>query len=88
MNKQTHKTNKLLRHLQKDWKYMLMLLLIFASTLSIGYYIGHNQAKSEYEPRIAGLHKQLRRTQYQLKKATNQNIEQTQKIAELTGNGG
>lgn len=37
---------------------------------------------------IDGLHKQLTRTQYQLKKAKKQNVEQTQKIAELTGNGG
>lgn len=88
MNKQTHKINKLSKHFQEDWKYMLMLLLIFASTLSIGYYIGNNQAKSEYEQRISGLHKQLGRTQKQLKKATDQNIEQTQKIAELSGNGG
>lgn len=37
---------------------------------------------------IDGLHNQLRRTQYQLKKAREQNVEQTQKIAELTENGG
>ncbi|MCK1215647.1 hypothetical protein [Streptococcus uberis] len=37
---------------------------------------------------IDGLHKQLQRTQYQLKRAKKQNVEQTQKIAELTGNGG
>nr|WP_326830518.1 hypothetical protein [Streptococcus uberis] len=37
---------------------------------------------------IDGLHKQLKRTQYQLKRAKKQNVEQTQKIAELTGNGG
>lgn len=37
---------------------------------------------------IDGLHKQLTRTQYQLKKAKKQNVEQTQKIAELTRNGG
>lgn len=37
---------------------------------------------------IDGLHNQLTRTQYQLKRAKKQNVEQTQKIAELTGNGG
>ncbi|WP_238990553.1 hypothetical protein [Streptococcus uberis] len=88
MYKLSYKMNRLSKCFQEDWKYMLMLLLIFALTLSIGYYIGNNQAKSEYEPRISGLHKQLKRTQHQLKKATDQNIEQTQKIAELTGNGG
>lgn len=88
MNKISYKINRLTKSLQEDWKYMLMLLLIFASTLSIGYYIGHNQAKNEYEPRISGLHKQLSRTQRQLKKSREQNVEQTQKIAELSGNGG
>lgn len=37
---------------------------------------------------IDGLHNQLTRTQYQLKRAKKQNVEQTQKIAELSGNGG
>lgn len=37
---------------------------------------------------IDGLHQQLRRTQYQLKRAREQNVEQTQKISNLTGNGG
>lgn len=37
---------------------------------------------------IDGLHKQLTRTQYQLKKAREQNVKQTQKIVGLTGNGG
>lgn len=37
---------------------------------------------------LDGLHKQLTRTQYQLKKAKEQNVEQTARIAELTRNGG
>lgn len=37
---------------------------------------------------IDGLHNQLTRTQYQLKKAKEQNVEQTARIAELTNNGG
>lgn len=37
---------------------------------------------------IDGLHKQLTRTQYQLKRAKKQNAEQTARIAELTRNGG
>lgn len=40
------------------------------------------------DKQITGLHKQLTRTQYQLKRAKKQNVEQTQKIAEITGNGG
>lgn len=37
---------------------------------------------------IDALHKQLRRTQYQLKRSREQNVEQTARIAELSGNGG
>lgn len=37
---------------------------------------------------IDALHKQLTRTQYQLKRSREQNVEQTNKIADLTGNGG
>lgn len=37
---------------------------------------------------IYALHNQLTRTQYQLKRSREQNVEQTQKIADLTGNGG
>ncbi|MCK1226252.1 hypothetical protein [Streptococcus uberis] len=49
------------------------------------------QLKSELKVKnkqIDGLHKQLTRTQYQLKRSREQNVEQTQKISELTGNGG
>lgn len=65
----------------KSWT---MLILILIGAFETGYLV----AEIKYEPRIAGLHKQLTRTQYQLKKAREQNVEQTQKIAELTGNGG
>lgn len=47
-----------------------------------------NKENVQLKQRNDGLHKQLTRTQYQLKKAREQNVEQTQKIAELTGNGG
>ncbi|MCR4256899.1 hypothetical protein VMHJH2_00030 [Streptococcus uberis] len=47
-----------------------------------------NNENVQLKQRNDGLHKQLTRTQYQLKKAREQNVEQTQKIAELTGNGG
>lgn len=47
-----------------------------------------NKENVQLKQRNDGLHNQLRRTQYQLKKAREQNVEQTQKIAELTGNGG
>lgn len=47
-----------------------------------------NKENVQLKQRNDGLHKQLTRTQYQLKRAKKQNVEQTQKIAELTGNGG
>lgn len=66
------------------WKAWMMLMLMLIGAFETGYLV----AEIKYEPRIAGLHNQLQRTQYQLKKAREQNVEQTQKIAELTGNGG
>lgn len=47
-----------------------------------------NKENVQLKQRNDALHHQLRRTQYQLKKAKKQNVEQTQKIAELTRNGG
>lgn len=47
-----------------------------------------NKENVQLKQRNDALHKQLTRTQYQLKKAREQNVEQTQKIAELTKNGG
>lgn len=47
-----------------------------------------NKENVQLKQRNDALHKQLTRTQYQLKKAKKQNVEQTQKIAEWTGNGG
>lgn len=85
------------RHIEKleNW----VLVLIFIASISIGSVVAVNdhykpqltELKSELKVKnkqIDGLHKQLRRTQYQLKKAREQNVEQTQKIAELSGNGG
>lgn len=85
------------RHIEKleNW----VLVLIFIASISIGSVVAVNdhyksqltELKSELKTKnkqIDGLHKQLTRTQYQLKKAKKQNVEQTQKIAELTGNGG
>lgn len=65
----------------KSW---MMLILILIGAFEVGYLV----AEIKYEPRIAGLHKQLTRTQYQLKRSREQNVEQTARIAELTGNGG
>lgn len=66
------------------WKAWIMLILMLIGAFETGYLV----AEIKYEPRIAGLHKQLQRTQYQLKRAKKQNVEQTARIAELTGNVG
>lgn len=66
----------------------VVIAVIGLSIASLSYFCGFNEAEKQYKPRIDGLHKQLTRTQYQLKKAREQNVEQTQKIAELTRNGG
>lgn len=66
------------------WKAWMMLILMLIGAFETGYLV----AEIKYEPRIAGLHQQLRRTQYQLKKAKEQNVEQTARIADLTNNGG
>lgn len=47
-----------------------------------------NKENVQLKQRNDALHQQLTRTQYQLKKAREQNVEQTQKIAYLTNNGG
>nr|WP_203265701.1 hypothetical protein [Streptococcus uberis] len=76
-----------------------MLVLTLIAIISVGSVVAVNDhyqyqithIKSELKVKnkqIDGLHKQLRRTQYQLKRSREQNVEQTQKIAALTKNGG
>ncbi|HER9585975.1 TPA: hypothetical protein VM496_001359 [Streptococcus pyogenes] len=60
---------------------LTVMLLIVVSGLGISL-------KSYYEPQITGLTQQLKRTQYQLKRASEDRVRQTKRIAELTGNGG
>lgn len=86
-------------HYEYNGIEMLILVLVL---LGAGGALGKTFSDVHYQHQIAhikselktknkqidGLHKQLTRTQYQLKKAKKQNVEQTQKIAELTGNGG
>lgn len=68
---------------RKDYTYFLMTVFWIAM-LFVSFHLG----KASMQQRNDGLHKQLTRTQYQLKKAKKQNVEQTARIAELTGNGG
>lgn len=65
-------------------RFIVPAVLCLIMVYSIGYLV----AELHYEARIVGLHKQLRRTQHQLKKSREQNVEQTRRIADLTGNGG
>lgn len=44
--------------------------------------------QNHYKPQIADLQSQLRRTQKQLNRASEQNQRQTKRIAKLTRNGG
>lgn len=85
------------RLIEKLNKWMLVLTLI--AIISIGSVVAVNDhyqyqithIKSELKVKnkqIDGLHKQLRRTQYQLKRSREQNVEQTARISELTNNGG
>ncbi len=59
----------------------MSIMLCLVSVLSIAL-------QKQYEPQITGFQSQLRRTQKQLKRASEQNQQQTKRIAELTGNGG
>lgn len=86
-------------HYEYNGIEMLILVLVL---LGGGGALGKTISDVHYQPQITdlkselkvknkqidGLHNQLTRTQYQLKKAREQNVEQTQKIAELTRNGG
>lgn len=76
---------------QKKQLYKGALLLIISYVVLAIFVIWNISLVNQIEVKdkqITGLHNQLTRTQYQLKKAKKQNVEQTQKIAELTGNGG
>ncbi|HEP1508777.1 TPA: hypothetical protein VB514_000462 [Streptococcus pyogenes] len=59
----------------------LTVMLIVVSGLCVSL-------KSHYEKQIYGLRAQLSRTQKQLKRASDDRARQTNRIAELTGNGG
>lgn len=86
-------------HYEYNGIEMLILVLVLlggggalGKTISdVHYQPQITELKSELKTKnkqIAGLHKQLTRTQYQLKRSREQNVEQTARIAELTGNGG
>nr|WP_249629770.1 hypothetical protein [Streptococcus uberis] len=85
------------RHIEKLEN--LVLVLIFIASISIGSVVAVNdhyksqltELKSELKTKnkqIDGLHQQLTRTQYQLKKVSEESADKTARIAELTRNGG
>lgn len=73
---------------------VIALLIGFSLSLLVSFYtVEYKNHKLEkqvtvLEQRNDGLHKQLQRTQYQLKKVSEESADKTAKIADLTGNGG
>lgn len=68
----------------KDWLERLLLTVFLFISFSFGAYISNDY----YQPQLDGLTKQLDRTQYQLKKVSEESADKTKRIAELTNNGG
>lgn len=69
--------------------WLLLNAILFCLLVGMMFFCSNvNNENEQLKQRNEGLHKQLTRTQYQLKKSKKQNVEQTQKIADLTGNGG
>lgn len=71
------------RHIEKLEKWVFVL--IFITSISIGSVVAVND---HYQPQLDGLTKQLDRTQKQLKKVSEESADKTDRIAELTNNGG
>ncbi|EMG25760.1 hypothetical protein K7G42_06955 [Streptococcus parauberis] len=72
-------------------KYTLNRIEIVILNLIIlltGIWIGSSYQIGKYQPQLDGLTRQLDRTQYQLKKVSEESADKTARIAELTGNGG
>lgn len=68
-------------------EYVVGLTFVYL-LVCLGIALGSYYQKQHYEPQITGLQSQLRRTQKQLKRASEDRARQTKRIAELTGNGG
>ncbi|MFI3632787.1 hypothetical protein [Streptococcus parauberis] len=68
---------------RKDYTYLLMTILWLGML-----FVSFNLGKMSVQPQIDGLTKQLTRTQYQLKKVSEESADKTARITELTGNGG
>lgn len=68
---------------RKDYTYLLMTIFWLGML-----FVSFNLGKMSVQPQLDGLTRQLDRTQKQLKKVSEESAEKTDRIAELTGNGG
>lgn len=68
---------------RKDYTYLLMTIFWLGML-----FVSFNLGKISVQPQLDGLTKQLDRTQYQLKKVSEESADKTARIAELTNNGG
>lgn len=68
---------------RKDYTYLLMTIF-WLGMLFVSFHLG----RVSMQPQLDGLTNQLDRTQYQLKKVSEESADKTKRIAELTGNGG
>lgn len=68
---------------RKDYTYLLMTIFWLGML-----FVSFNLGKMSVQPQLDGLTKQLDRTQYQLKKVSEESADKTARITELTGNGG
>lgn len=68
---------------RKHYTYLLMTIFWLGML-----FVSFNLGKMSVQPQIDGLTRQLDRTQYQLKKVSEESADKTARIAELTNNGG
>ena len=68
---------------RKDYTYLLMTIFWLGML-----FVSFNLGKMSVQPQLDGLTNQLTRTQKQLKKVSEESANKTDRIAELTGNGG
>lgn len=90
--------DKIIRSLNRFFIICVLLAFINLTSVVCETYIDFKNNESRIiklekrlkvkNKQIDGLHKQLTRTQYQLKKVSEESADKTDRIAELTGNGG
>ncbi|HEL1150874.1 hypothetical protein KVF93_00640 [Streptococcus equi subsp. zooepidemicus] len=73
---------------KNDFLTGFVLILLAACIFAVGFVIGYDYSSEHYEQQITDLRMQLVSTQQQLKQSREQNQRQTERIAELTRNGG